>query len=243
MNEAGYGRFGVYSRVELERFFHLDDEDRRLVAARRRDYNRLGFALQVVTVRHLGMFLSDPLDVPSELVAYPAEQLGIDDPACVKGYIERRETRFEHAREIQQEYGLSSFADIEAELRAWVADQAWMTGDGPKVLFDGAVAWSRARQALLPGITTLERLVSDGRKSADQRLWRQLAGCVPPQTSGSLLRLLEIPDPAKQRMCELERLLRSRRSTSWSRSMTPSRRGSVWRNWPGGWRRSARSCR
>ena len=35
---AGYGRFGSLSRVELERFFHLDDEDRRLIGARRRDY-------------------------------------------------------------------------------------------------------------------------------------------------------------------------------------------------------------
>ncbi|HEY5840409.1 MAG TPA: DUF4158 domain-containing protein [Mycobacterium sp.] len=75
-----YGRFGSLSRVELERFFHLDDEDRRLIGARRRDYNRLGFALQVVTVRNLGMFLADPLDVPPELVDYLAEQLGIEDP-------------------------------------------------------------------------------------------------------------------------------------------------------------------
>ena len=71
--EGGYGRFGVVSRVELERFFYLDDEDRRLVAARRRDYNRLSFALQIVTVRQLGMFLPDPLDVPSELIDYLAE--------------------------------------------------------------------------------------------------------------------------------------------------------------------------
>ena len=27
---AGYGQFGVLSRGELERFFYLDDEDRRL---------------------------------------------------------------------------------------------------------------------------------------------------------------------------------------------------------------------
>src|SRR6266536_3037235 len=58
---AGYGRFGALSRVEPERFFYLDDEDRKLIAGRRRDYNRLGFALQVVTVRQLGMFLADPL--------------------------------------------------------------------------------------------------------------------------------------------------------------------------------------
>jgi hypothetical protein len=41
-DEGGYGRSGALSRVELERFFYLDDEDRRLIAARRRDYNRLG---------------------------------------------------------------------------------------------------------------------------------------------------------------------------------------------------------
>ncbi|WP_428847689.1 DUF4158 domain-containing protein [Nocardia tengchongensis] len=42
-----YGRFPALSRVELERFFHLDDEDRKLIADRRRDYNKLGFALQL----------------------------------------------------------------------------------------------------------------------------------------------------------------------------------------------------
>ena len=100
--DEGYGRFGSYSRVEMERSFHLDDEDRRLVAMRRRDYNQLGFAVQMVTVRHLGMFPPDPLDVPLELVEYLAEQLGIDDPSCVKSYVDRRMTRFEQADEVEQ---------------------------------------------------------------------------------------------------------------------------------------------
>ncbi|MGH3195037.1 MAG: DUF4158 domain-containing protein [Streptosporangiaceae bacterium] len=33
-----------------------------------------------MTVRYLGTFLNDPLDVPSEVVDHVAEQLGIADP-------------------------------------------------------------------------------------------------------------------------------------------------------------------
>ena len=174
---AGYGRFGALSRVELERFFHLDDEDRKLIAARRRDSNRLGFALQLTTVRYLGMFLPDPLDVPAELVDYLAEQLDVVDPSCVRSYTDREKTKLEHAWEIQREYGLRPFSEVEAELVVWIGDQAWMTGDGPKAIFAGAVAWLRTHRVLLPqGVTTLERLVAQGRQAADQRLWAQLAG-------------------------------------------------------------------
>ncbi|MEV4123882.1 DUF4158 domain-containing protein [Nocardia sp. NPDC049707] len=44
------------SRVDLERCLHLDDGDDKLIADRRRDYNKLGFVLQLVTVGYLGMF-------------------------------------------------------------------------------------------------------------------------------------------------------------------------------------------
>ncbi|MEV0435138.1 DUF4158 domain-containing protein [Nocardia sp. NPDC050413] len=159
--------------MELERFCYLDDEDRRLIAARRRDYNRLGFAVQVVTVRYLGMFLPDPVAIPAELVAYLAEQLDIDSPGCLDEYMVRRPTRFEHQAEIVAEYGLVAFAAAEPELTAWIADQAWITGDGPKAIFGGAVAWCRSRRVLLPGVTTLEKLVATGREAAENRLRTQ----------------------------------------------------------------------
>ena len=194
---AGYGRFVSLSRVELERFFHLDDQDRRLIGARRRDYNRLGFALQMVTVRNLGVFLTDPLDVPPQLVDYLAEQLGIDDPSCLPEYLERRPTRFEHQAEIQQAYGLKAFSQVETELAAWIADQAWMTGDGPKAILTSAVAWLREHQALLPGITTLEKMVASGREATDRRLWTQLAGQLSTSRAGMLMTLLEVPDQGR----------------------------------------------
>ncbi|TGD89058.1 Tn3 family transposase [Mycobacterium sp. TJFP1] len=206
-DEGGYGRFGALSRVELERFFYLDDEDRKLIAGRRRDYNRLGFALQIVTVRQLGMFLADPLDAPLELVDYLAEQLGIEDSSCVKQYTERKKTKLEHAWEIQREYGLSSYAEVEAELAAWVADQAWVTGDGPKAIFASAVDWLREHQALLPGPRTLVRVVTDGRQAADQRLWSQLTDQLTAGSASALLALLDVPE-GKRRVSELERLRR-----------------------------------
>ena len=82
---AAYGRFdGVPSRADLERFFFLDDADRDLIGDRRGDHNRLGFVLQATTVRYVGVFLEDPVDVPWQVVEYLAAQLGIEDPSCAK---------------------------------------------------------------------------------------------------------------------------------------------------------------
>jgi hypothetical protein len=134
--EAGsYARYnGPPSRSELERSFFLDDADKALIARRRGDYNRLGFSLQMTTVRSLGLFLADPLDVPNAVLEYLVHQLDIADPSCVKRYTERRTTRFEHAEEIKAVLGLRDFADAEQELIGWVDARAWTTGDGPKAI-------------------------------------------------------------------------------------------------------------
>lgn len=71
---AAYGRFdGVPPRPDLERFFLLDDADRDLIGDRRGDHNRLGFMLQASTVRYLGAFVGDPLDVRWPVVEYLAD--------------------------------------------------------------------------------------------------------------------------------------------------------------------------
>jgi hypothetical protein len=55
-----YGSYpGSLSSDELARNFHLDDDDREWIATKRRDSSRLGFALQLATVRFLARIIRE----------------------------------------------------------------------------------------------------------------------------------------------------------------------------------------
>jgi hypothetical protein len=206
---AAYGRFaGAPARAQLERFFFLDDADRERIDRRRpgprRDRHRLGFALQLGTVRFLGTFLPDPTDVPAEAVAYVAAQLGIADPSCLATYPARAMTPYEHAWEIRRAYGYREFAAAEGELRAFLAARAWTAPDGPRALFDRATAWLLEHKVLLPGATTLARVVVAVRAQVAERVWRTVAEGVSPEGRARLAQLLAVADGS--RLSALERL-------------------------------------
>jgi hypothetical protein len=159
---AAYGRYtAMPSQAELDKAFFLDDEDRKLAGRRRGPHIKLGFAPQLVTVRYVGLFRKDPLDVPPAVVEFAAAQLEIADPPVREALHRAAKTPRDHAREIQRAYRQRDFAAAGGELREWVAARSWTSGDGPKAISRDAARWLREHDLLLPGVTTLARLVAN----------------------------------------------------------------------------------
>lgn len=167
-----YGRYaGDPSADELARYFHLDDADRVAIAEKRGDHNRLGFALQLTTVRFLGTFLEKPTDVPSTVLQSLRKQLAMDGTDGLADYAQA-EQRWVHAEQIRADHGYQVFTNPIAGFRLtrWLYAQCWTGTERPSVLFDRATTWMLAQRALLPGASVLERFVARLRERVEARL-------------------------------------------------------------------------
>ncbi|MDB0554354.1 DUF4158 domain-containing protein, partial [Ralstonia solanacearum] len=192
---ASFGRYqGAPSQEDLARYFHLDDTDRVRIAEKRGDHNRLGFALQLGTVRYLGKFLDDPLEVPSLVMHAVSKQLGISAANGIDSYRLGRQ-RLQHAMEIRAAYGYTEITEprVGFRLTRWLYALCWTGTDRPGVLFERATAWLTTHKVLLPGCSTLERYIAKLRGRVEERLWRSLAKCVDAAQVDRLERLLAVP--------------------------------------------------
>ena len=195
-----YGCFsGELNETQLARYFHLDDADRQLVDKRRGDYNRLGFALQLTTVRFLGTFLPDPTDVPATVIRFVARQLAITDLASLPKYMERKATRYTHSKEIQEHFNYQDFHSppLKFRLSRLLYTRTWISNERPSLLFDLATGWLIQHKILLPGATTLTRLISEVRERASNRLWQRLSALPTQVQAAKLETLLQIPEGSR----------------------------------------------
>jgi Domain of unknown function (DUF4158) len=179
-----YGRYAASPTPDqLSGFFQISDDDLREIRSCRAEHNRLGFALQLSTVRYLGTFLDDPVAVPAEVVQTLAHQLEIVNLDTLPAYGTGKQ-RWDHAARIQISFGYSDITEpiVGFRLTCWLYVLCWTGTERPSVLFDRAVAWLLAHKILLPGCSTLERFVLRVRARVESRVWHLLGrGIRPPQ--------------------------------------------------------------
>ncbi|BBN96551.1 transposase Tn3 family protein [Deinococcus grandis] len=175
----------------IARYYTLTDEELTWVLDRRRDANRLGFAVQLTVLKHLGRGL-DVGEIPPEAVlACLGEQLNID-PAKFDVYARRDATRREHFGELCDQLGYRALSvDLNRALRAWLIPMAVATPQ-PFALMSALLDELRRRKILVPRISVLERIVTQARTQAEQAV-HHLLGEIVAGHEDALDALLQVP--------------------------------------------------
>jgi TnpA family transposase len=97
----------------LIRHYTLSDADLAVIQRRRRPYNRLGFALQLSTLRYPGRLPRPGEFIPAEILNFLAVQLDLDADNLAS-YGARSATRYEQLEALRREFGYSTFASLSA---------------------------------------------------------------------------------------------------------------------------------
>jgi TnpA family transposase len=194
-----YGRYAAPpTQDELTRYCHLNDDDLTQIMSCRGEHNRLGFALQLTTVRYLGTFLDDPAAVPSSVLETLSRQLGLTTGDGLQTYRSSKQ-RWEHITKIREHYGYSDMTEplVGFRLTRWLYGLCWTGTERPSKLFERATAWLLAHKILLPGCSTLERFVVRLRSRVEIKVWRLLGRGIASEQRKRLEYLLTVPEGSR----------------------------------------------
>ncbi len=87
-----------------------------MVRIRKGPHNRIGFALQLGSLRYLGFCPDDLSSTPSNVIDYLSNQLGCIEPAnLLRAYVEREHTRTDHLQEIIVHLGFQKASQTDFE--------------------------------------------------------------------------------------------------------------------------------
>lgn len=159
---------------ELGTYFTFTQYDIDVIKRHRRDYNRLGFAIQLCLLRYLGWTISDiKEDIPEEIVDYVAKQIGVNSGEY-SSYFKRGATKYEHLQTIREEYGFSTFTLSDyRSLSKYLFPHAMENGNATH-LIQAALEQLRKQKKILPAMATIERSVWEVRKRAEEKIYKLL---------------------------------------------------------------------
>jgi TnpA family transposase len=200
-----YSRFTEPPSAEaLDTLCQLEPFDHLRISALVGPANVLGYALQLVALRATGRFPDAPSQVPASIQRRLAKALSVAAVADIDSAYSAK-TRLRHRNDIVSAYGYRDLRDVECARRfvAWLLRRAWFADLRADRLFDEAVAYLVEERVILPGVTTLERLVARSVHRAEDRAARRIEGALDDRKRERLDDLL-LPD--EEGIAPLDRL-------------------------------------
>lgn len=87
-------------RYEIVKFYTFSNDDIKIINKHRKNYNRLGFAVQLAMLCNPGWPFSMINNIPRSVLNYISEQIDVK-PEELELYARRENTRLEHLKEIR----------------------------------------------------------------------------------------------------------------------------------------------
>jgi TnpA family transposase len=181
----------------VRKYFTLTKADLAQVDQCRGPANKLGFAVQLCTLRWHGYFLSDTRDLPSPVIEMLGSQLGLL-PIPIDDYPQNEKTRFDHLERIRQHLG---FVRCDAPQRERLLNHLTVIAQGltrSTPLRQAAHRWLKQEQIVRPGRTTLRDLLVRAREAALQNTYATLAKDLSPEQSKEIDTLLVVAAPVAE---------------------------------------------
>ena len=180
------------------RYYTLSANDQNLIKQRRRNHNRLGFAVQLAYLRFPGRTWAANEEASSLVVSYIVTQLKLNPMSIVQYGQDREATRYEHFAKLESVYGFRPFTKREyREMALWLLPLACKTDVGT-VLVSSLIEEMRSRKIIIPALSTLERLGWETRRRAQRQVYRQLTAELTEVQRTQLRALLTVPAASRQ---------------------------------------------
>ena len=175
----------------IVRHYTFSSEDMRLIRRRRRDANRLGFAVLLAYLRFPGRVLGAQEVPPPDMLDFVASQVGSEAKAFA-GYAQRDETRWEHLGELQNYLGVRPFQRHDYRATAKVALDEAIGSDRGEAIVAAQIGHLRRHGILLPAATILERIGLAARARARKQAHKNLVEGLEHKTIAGLEALIAV---------------------------------------------------
>jgi hypothetical protein len=184
------------SKAELLRYFSYSENDLQQINFCRGADNRIGFALLLSGVRLTGRFPHDLELIPRSVLLHICTQLQAEPPLFVD-YPQRRPTRHEHTERLRVYLGLRNFTHKDrATVKTFVSEKV-RSGARLHDLLLAVEQMLRAQHLVLPGITTLEKLIGRARSETEETIFAELGQRLNQSEQQQVLKLMEVAEGEK----------------------------------------------
>lgn len=180
----------------LGTYYTFSKRDLEIINKRRREENRLGFAVQLAVLRYPGWPYTHIKSIPDSVIHYISKQIGAT-PSSISLYPQRENTLWDHLKELRSEYDFVTFTLREYRIAFKHLHQlAFENGDAIHLLHE-CIDFLRKNKIILPAITTLERMVWEARSMAEKKLFNTVSQSLTNEQKGKLEEIITSQHPSE----------------------------------------------